>query len=369
MNLPELKIINQMMNDSKKQSTFFTAGNYWKYYEKNILKQIQQNDLKKFRSWSGGAGVGNIHSFGGGEMELIRKFKRNFHPFDLKFDKLDNNFFIKKYNSIINKLSLFFPSFSYFAIRSSEGREYFFNLIKAKQNILYEYVHSLDKDLLQISDSTFGEPIGFYKNEKFYTSLFLKYLIEVNRIKRNTNFASIETIVELGAGIGLLASCFLKLKKNLKYLIVDIPPTLFFSEYYLKNLGFKVFGYEELKKNEYINLNKVFNTYQVCCLPSWKLDFIQGFNFDLFINIDSFQEIEKEQSIIYIKFFKKIITKYIYLSNSIKGHQKTDQKGNFGVLNPTTKKDLENELLSLFNIKFSEIEGENIYKTIFEKKV
>ena len=141
-----------------------------------------------------------------------------------------------------------FIFFSFFALRASEGRKYFFALIREKQEILYEYVLHLDKDLLEISDSTFGDPIGFYKNEKFYTSLFLKNLIKINRIKRNTDFNSIENIVELGAGTGLLASCLLKLKKNVKYLIVYIPPTLFISEYYLKNLGFKVFGYEELKK-------------------------------------------------------------------------------------------------------------------------
>lgn len=367
MNSKDLNIIIQMMEDSKKQSDLYLAGNYWKFYEKNILKQIKKNDLKKFRSWPGGSGTGNIQSFGGGAEELGRYFKRNFHPYDSIYNLIDNNFFVKKYNSLINKLSSIFGFFSYFALRASEGRKYFFDQIKKKQNILYKYVLKLDKDLLEISDSTFGEPMGFYKNEKFYTSLFLNNLIEVHQIKKNTNFKLIENIVELGAGIGLLASCLLKLQKNLKYLIIDIPPMLFFSEYYLKNLGFKVFGYEELKKNNYDNLNEVFNNYQVCCLPTWRLDFIKDTKFDLFINIASFQEMEREQSINYIRFFKKIIKKYIYLNNLIKGHAKANKEGSFGVLKPTTKEDLENEILSLFKIKSSETE-EDIYKTIFEKK-
>lgn len=366
MNYNEQNTLIQMIEESKKQSKLYVPGNYWKFYEKNILKQIKKNDLKKFRAWDGGAGIGNIQSFGGGEQELQSHYKKYFHPYDLKYSVIDNNFFVRAYNSIINKLSSIFRFFSFFALRASEGRKYFFALIREKQKILYKHVLHLDKDLLEISDSTFGDPIGFYENEKFYTSSFLKNLIKINCIKRNIDFNSIENIVELGAGTGLLASCFLKLKKNVKYLIVDIPPTLFISEYYLKNLGFKVFGYEELKKNNYGNLNEVFKDFQVCCLPTWRLDFIKDSKFDLFLNLYSFQEMEKEQSLNYIKFFCEKIKGYIYLENLIEGHHKTSKEGSFGVLNPTTKKDLEKEILDLFSIKFFEIEGEK-FIAIYEK--
>ena len=367
MNFKELKIIKQMMDDSKNQSDLYVAGNYWKYYEKNIIKQIQNNDLKKFRSWPGGAGTGSIQSFGGGEMELMRYFEKNFHPYDLRFNVIDDNFFVKKYNSLINKLCNFSSLFSYFALRSSEGRNYYFNLVKRNQETLYELVFNLDKDLLKISDSTFGDPIGFNKDNKFYTSLFLDNLIEIDYIKKNTNFDKINSIVELGAGIGSLASCFLKLKKNAKYLIVDIPPTLFFSEYYLKNLNFKVFGYEDLKKNNYDSLDEIFENFQVCCIPPWRLDILKKYNFDLFVNVQSLQEIEKKQSLNYINIFKKRIKKYFYLSNLIDGHLKTDKKGFFGVLNPTTKIDLENELINDFTIKICK-DDTPIYRTILEKK-
>ena len=90
MNSEELKLIKEMMDDVKNQSSLYLQSykrDYLKYYEKNILKQIKKNDLTKFRSWPGGAGVGNIQSFGGGEEELSRNFKRNFHPFDSQYYK------------------------------------------------------------------------------------------------------------------------------------------------------------------------------------------------------------------------------------------------------------------------------------------
>ena len=185
---------------------------------------------------------------------------------------------------------------------------------------------------------------------------------------KNTDFDKIESVIELGAGIGLLASCFLKLKKKIKYLIIDIPPTLFFSEYYLRNLGFKVFGYKDLKIEKNVNLNEIFNHYQVCCIPPWKLGLLKDYKSDLFINFKSFQEMEKEQSTNYINILKKSIKKYFYLKNLIKGHHKSSKKGEFGVLNPTSKLDMENELADMFQIKHTEETYDNSYKTIFEKR-
>ena len=54
-------------------------------------------------------------------------------------------------------------------------------------------------------------------------------------------------------------------------------------------------------------------------------------------------------------------------NNAIKGHHTAPKKGEFGVLNPTSKLDLENELTNMFQIKYSKTEV-NSYITIFEKK-
>ena len=367
MSLEEKKLLKEIMIDYKNQSDLHKAGNYWSFYEKNILKQIEENDLEKFRSWPGGVGSGNIQSFGGGERHLNRSFLKNFHPFDIKFLKLDNSFIIRKYNSVISRLSEKFSFFSYFLFRATEARPYFFALQEELDETLYDLIASMDKELLEISDSTFGSPIGFYKNDKFYTYAFLQMLKHVHYLKKNTNFHKIESITELGAGTGLLASCFLKLNKNINYLIVDIAPTIFFSEYYLRNLGFKVCGYKELKNIKDPNLNKIFKEYQVCCLPSWKLELLKDYKSDLFINIQSFQEMESEQSKNYINVFKRIVKKYIYLCNAFSEQIIADKKNNFGSLKPTTKLLLDNELKAEFKTKESHIYN-NIYTTLFEKK-
>ena len=365
------KLIKEIMLDSKNQSNLHTAGNYWNFYEKNILKQIEENDLTKFRSWTGGAGIGNIQSFGGGTQILGRSYGKYFHPFDMKFLKLDNFPLIRKYNSFINRLSEKLPFFSYFAFRAAEGRDYYFLAHRKLQESLYDLIFNLDRDLLEISDSMFGNPIGFYINNKFYTQQFLKELQHVHYIKKNTDFDKIESIIELGGGIGLLASCFLKLKKNVKYLLIDIAPTIFFSEYYLRNLGFKVCGYKELKNMKNPDLNKIFKEYQVCCIPSWKLELLKDYKSDLFINVASFQEMENDQSKNYINIIKKSVKQGVYLSNKINGHHKSVKKDMFGVLKATTKLSIENELKYDFKIKESQIFNDEYggeYKTLFQKK-
>lgn len=368
----EKSLIELMIADSFKQDKIFSAGNYWKKYEKKILKQIKENDLEEFRSWPGGAGVGNVQSFGGGDLAYNSKFGRNFHPFEKSFKKFDNNFFVKKYNALINKLIKFIPFLKYFVFRASEARSYYNDYLIENLKLRYELIKISDPELLKISDSTFGKPTGTYINKKFYTWKFLDALEEVTSIKKNINLKEINSIVELGAGIGMLASCFLKLNTNLKYIIIDIPPTLFFSEYYLKNIGFKVFGYQELVNNSNIDIDEVLKKYDAICLPTWKIDLLINKKFDMFINISSFMEMEKEQSIFYLNKIKDIITKYVYLNNSTYGTKKAIKTGDFGVLNPTTKSDCENVLKENFTIFNSYIdENSNSlnpnYKSFFKR--
>ena len=115
--------------------------------------------MTKFRAWSGGS-AGNIQSFHGGDLELTRHFKRNFHPFDKAFSFFDNNFIVKRYNDILNSLLVYLPFLKFFLIRVSEARNYFEESMIKNLELKYDLVKALDSELLNISDSKFGEPIG-----------------------------------------------------------------------------------------------------------------------------------------------------------------------------------------------------------------
>jgi putative sugar O-methyltransferase len=367
------KLLDDMMKDLHNQNEFYKPGNYWSFYEKNIVTQIKKNSLHQFRNWSGSAGVGNIQSFGGGAENLKGRFGANFHPFDDKFLFFDNNLFVKAYNFIINKISKFFSFFSFFSFRVAEGRRYFFEQVKKTQNLAYDKVYNIDKELLlSLSDSNIGNPSGFYRNEKFYTIEFINSLLKINFIKQSTNFDKVNSIVELGSGIGLLASAFLKLKKSLKYIIIDIPPALYISQNYLEALGYKILGYYDvinLKSLKDIDINK----YDVICLPTWKINLLKDNKFDLFMNVASFQEMEPALVENYLKKISPQISKYIYLMNSKKGHA-VGKKKKFGVLKNTSREHYLTFLKDSFRVK-AERDAEHIYgknngscEIIFEKK-
>jgi len=363
--------LKKFMEDSYRQDDLYTAGNYWKHYEKKILKQVNENYLPRFRSWEGGAGVGNIQSFGGGSELKSRKFLRNFHPIDDAFSFIDDSLLVQKYNSLINKILPYIPFFKYFLIRIAEAKKYYKDMNEENAKIKYNLIKNLDERLTEISDSSFGldQKELVYINGKIYTNKFLSELTIINYIKKNTEFESIKYIIELGAGIGLLASAFLKLNNKIKYLIVDIPPTICFSQYFLSNIGYKVFGYEELAKEEKIDINKIFEDYDVICLPAWKLNILKDFSFDLFINVESMQEMEKRQALNYFSVLKKNLSKYIYIDNLITGHHKAVKKKTFGVLEETTLESVEDYLSSDFKIIKKDLyENEIKYQTIFEKK-
>lgn len=366
--------LKKILIQSSKEDKLFTAGNYWKFYEKNILRQVKNNDISKLRSWQGGAGIGNIQSFGGGSEFKGRNFLRHFHPLDKEFNFLDNSFIVKKYNSFINKLLPYFPFLKFILFRASELKIYYTNLRAQKIKEKYNLIKLLDKDLLNISDSKFGLNSDEFITieDKIYTDRFLNDLFKINFVKENTDFNSIDSIVELGAGIGLLASAFLKLKKKLKYLIVDIPPALCFSSYFLKNLGFKVFDFEDLHKldsREKINLKDIYQTYDVVCLPTWMLNRLGDYKFDLFVNVASFQEMEKEQVYNYLSIFEKHLKKYIFLCYVIKEKKKATTKGSFGVLEPLDLDQIENFLIKNFDVRKKDLTLRGDHRNIiFNKK-
>lgn len=362
MNKKEL--LQKMLFDLNNQNNLYKPGNYWKFYEKNILKQILENKLENFRKWEGGAGIGNIQSFGGGARETTRQFGMNLHPFEEKFLKLENNFLIKIYNKLINKLSRYIPILSFLYFRIALARNYYFQKLESNFNLLFELIKNLDANLLEANDSEAGSPLGYYRNNKFYTYHFLTTLLEINFIKKNSDFGNINNIIELGAGIGLLATAFLKIKKNLKYFIIDIPPTLFISEYFLKSLNYKVFGYNDLINQKEENID--FKDYQVICLPSWKFYLLKKKNIDLFINIQSFQECEKEQTSNYLEIILDIEPNYIYLHNLIEGHKKTLKKEQFGVLNPTTMEHCETIIKKKYFLTNKVIQNK-LYQSLFKK--
>ena len=157
------QLLDNMMKELHKQHKLYKPGNYWSFYEKNLVKQIKKNSLDQFRNWSGSAGVGNMQSLNGGAMHLAGRFGAYFHPFDEKFLHFDNNFFVKAYNCLINKLSKYFPFFSFFSFRGALARQYFFSKHKLLQDLVYDKIYHSQGAFVKPKD-----PMEFYQILEFH---------------------------------------------------------------------------------------------------------------------------------------------------------------------------------------------------------
>ena len=343
-------ILKEMMEDMKKAPEIYKPGNFWMFYVEKIARELEKKDLNQFRNWI--CGPGSILSFGGGRDLHGMKYGSNVHPFSDAFKKFDKSFFVKYYNSFINKLAKFIPILGIFSFRSSIARNYFEDNLKSQQKSAWfiSKLHDENNILDSIEDSKEGNPYGFINKNKFYTVSFLEEMMQIFFMEKYVKLKDLNVVLEIGAGIGLKASTFLKINPKITYIIIDIPPALYVSQQYLISQNYKVFTYNDAKKIK--SLKEInFNDFNVICLAPWMIDLIYKDSIDLFINVFSFQEMEPWLVKNYLDKALKFTKKHIYLLNLKKGHFITEKKGQHGVLKQTLKEDYIEFLSGNFELK------------------
>ena len=127
----------------------------------------------------------------------------------------------------------------------------------------------------------------------------------------------ISRIVEIGAGSGRTAFCFLNLRPNLKYVICDIPPALYVSQTYLSQVfpNKKIFKFRPFKnyqeiESDYLAADLVFIT------PD-QLEKLPDKSVDLFIAIDCLQEMKKEMISHYFNEANRLSSRFYFKSTQV----------------------------------------------------
>jgi len=143
-----------------------------------------------------------------------------------------------------------------------------------------------------------GRPVVEVMPGKYLSGTALKAIRPFLMINQLVT-GELENVYEIGTGTGELARIFLQSKKAKRYFLVDVPPALAFSEFYLKaSLGeHHVDGYDPERKE--IDLN---NNYKAFILTPDQIHLIP--KFDLGISIASFQEMTFELVKSNIEFIK-----------------------------------------------------------------
>lgn len=195
-----------------------------------------------------------------------------------------------------------------------------------------------DFGLNEFSESTVGNPIEQFVFEgNTYSRSSLNYLLGLSLLKRYADLSQIKTVLEIGGGFGTLGEILGKApRKGIKYIDVDIPPTQFAAEYYLRaNFGAdRVASFEDFDKRERIEVSSL-PDFSVMC--SWQLPKIVG-EIDLFVNLISFQEMEPQVVTNYVDLVLKLSPKWILLRNMREGKQRSSGNGP-GVEEPVLSED------------------------------
>ena len=218
-------------------------------------------------------------------------------------------------------------------------------LLSGYQSALADYRVFLAADnpatsprLSDFSESDFGNPVEQFEfdGRKFSRSS-LNYLLGLQLLKQYLD-SDIHTVLEIGGGFGTLGEILAKSDiPKLRYIDIDIPPTSFVAEQYLKAAlpQRTVTSYMDTRNQDSIDIAQLAD---IAVLASWQLPKLHG-QVDLFVNFISFQEMEPHIVKNYFQHVDRLNTKWILLRNIREGKQVKKHKDDLGVEQPIRSDD------------------------------
>jgi putative sugar O-methyltransferase len=182
--------------------------------------------------------------------------------------------------------------------------------------LLWEHIKSQDnfQILETLEESTIGNPIRIWRNGKLISSDLAHSIRERNILFNSLTLNGTEkyTVGEIGAGHGRLAEIFGR-TTNYRYLIFDIVPALYVSQWYIQRLfpNEKVFTFRHFDKFE--EVREEVEQSRFAFFTSNQIEMIPDSYFELFINLNSFGEMRRDQITNFIGHIDRL-TKLAFLS-------------------------------------------------------
>lgn len=223
-------------------------------------------------------------------IKLIQKSYDQSKEGYLKYSNQKSLHWEKKYKTRLNLInSKNLKNFRNNGLSDGLDDKYNFNIQKKNFNLLKKSVpENFYLNFLNNKNIGNAENFFIYKkkiidsNEIFH----IKWLYDIHKYINDKNS---KIFCEIGAGYGSFCEKILKLKKGLKYIIIDLPESAFLSSYYLhKSFPKKkilLYSYLKEKKLTPTELNK----YDIFIIPPW-VKISNKIKIDFFINTRSFSE-------------------------------------------------------------------------------
>lgn len=229
--------------------------------------------------------------------------------------------------------------------QATKAHQAWHHFVSGQQAALADYRVLLSGDrpqqlphLQHFSESEFGHPIEqFVWNGQRYSRSSLNYLLGLCFLKAHLGDDVPRTVLEIGGGFGTLGEIWAQSDiPGWKYIDIDIPPTQFVADQYLKAvLGeSQVTGFNDIPNQQNIAISDLKNASVLC---SWQIEQLQG-EVDLFVNFISFQEMEPDVVANYLNQVDRLKSRWVLLRNMREGKQ-IQKDGHVGVKTPIRSDD------------------------------
>lgn len=164
-----------------------------------------------------------------------------------------------------------------------------------------------------LSEPILGNPIKIRLGERLISQDLANSIIEANVIADLLDSPSSRRRVgEIGAGSGRLAQVFAE-KLHGQYVIFDIPPALYVSQWYLSQLfpNKKIFQFRPF--DDFSTIEAELSSTDIAFFTANQLTKFPDGYFNVMLSISTLPEMSREQVALYIDLFQKKSADYIYL--------------------------------------------------------
>ncbi|MCX5829744.1 MAG: putative sugar O-methyltransferase [Deltaproteobacteria bacterium] len=307
-----LPLLAEMMDARFKCDPLYQPTLYWTVGERTFVRELQHVGLKDFRRRKGSI----LSSFGA--VDLAIKGNIRFEP-PVQFRGL------WRINRGLLRVTQIFEE-CYFTFNPNivhdpeEITKYFYRMVKYK----YE---NLGLDIQKCPVSLWGNPEDLIElGGTFWSLAHLQYCSMFIDAARHITFGSDMVFCELGSGLGRNVEVLAQLFPEATFFVFDIPPQLYVAHQYLS----EVFGNRLIKYNEAVLLKPTSGRSMPDCvkgkivlLPSWFMPVWSDVKMDIFWNSASFQEMEPNVVVNYLRLVKTINPRWIYINALPKGKDGT----------------------------------------------
>ena len=326
-------LLNLILKDSSECPSEYLPTNFWKFHQDQSIDDLINGSIFKLCSEENIPWLVSM-----GAVDEKPKIDTN------RFYQLKNNKKLEqgKISSIfLTKLMHEYPDWgiNFYNTSLNDLRETAFRVAK-----LYgESNKALPIEKINIEN--FGYPQDRFKiGNSYYTYNSLIKYMNYSYCNKFFNFNNKNIIVELGAGIGKQIYIIKTLHPQNSFLNFDLPVQLYCCEQYLKKFfPNDIVSYRETR--EWKKIPKL-SPGKIYMLGSWQFPILKSFNFDLFWNSASFQEMEPAVVKNYLSIINTTANN-IYLNQNMQG-MPIGKKGTLKVLKATTDKTYLNSLSNYF---------------------